>query len=205
MRMNKRTAMLIAAVPTVVLLLAPTLIAPSFADGGPTFSGTATSDGFDAIISNDSLPLGINPELAGPTTQASLTSLGDSDALAAFPYPGATVAGVPGLAGALFGGLPFPAYPLVVASNSSTRHVTSGAPGISLSAQSQTSSAQGQAVVGTLGNGFTTTSEVSVQSDSSVLAQSSTTLGLNLLNLVSLSGIQSSASVTADASTGQLT
>jgi hypothetical protein len=204
MRMTKRV-MLLAATPTLVLMIAPVFIAPSYAATGPTFSATATAAGVDAVITNDSLPLGINPEFAGPSTQASLTSLGDSDAQAAFPDLGATVNGVPGLAGALVGGLPVPAYPLVVASNTTRPHADTGAPGIELSAESQVSSSAGRAVVGTLGNGFTTTSEVALQSDSSVLAQSSTTLGINLLNLVSISGVQSSATVRADAFTGQLT
>jgi hypothetical protein len=205
MRMNKRAVMLLAAVPTAVLMIAPNLIVRASAANGPVFSGSSSAAGFDAVVSNGSLPLGINPELAGPATQASLTSLGESDAQAAFPDLGSTVDGIPGLAGALFGGLPVPAYPLVVASNSTTQHATSDAPGIALSAESQASSSQGRAVVGTEGTGFTSTAEVSVQSDQSVLAQAQTTFGINLLNLVAISGVQSTASVRADASTGQLT
>jgi hypothetical protein len=205
MRMNKRAVMLLAAVPTIVLMIAPPFIGSASADTGPTFSGSSSSAGFDAVLSNDSLPLGIDPELEGPATQSSLDSLGDSDAQAAFPDLGSTVDGVPGLAGALFGGLPVPAYPLVVSSNISTQHATSDAPGIALTAESQAGTAEGTAVVGTEGTGFTSTAEVAVQPDQSVVAQAQTTFGVDLLNLVSISGVQSQASVTADSQTGELT
>ena len=204
MRMKRRAVMLLAA-PALVLLTAPPFLTASYAADGPTFNGSASAAGIDAVVSNDSLPLGINPEFAGPSTQASLTSLGDSNAQAAFPDFGATVDGVPGLAGALVGGLPVPAYPMLVASNTSTPHVDTGVPGVELSAESQVSSSEGRAVVGTLGNGFSSTAEVSQQSDSSVVAQASTTLGINLLNLVSISGVSSTAQVSADANTGNLT
>ena len=172
---------------------------------GPTFNGTASAYGMDFVISNDSLPLGINPEFAGPVAQASLDSLGDSSGSAAYPYLGDTVDGVPGLAGALAGNLPIPAYPLAVASNTSNPHVSQGIPGVQLDANSEVSSASASGTVGAESTGFVSKAEVSQQSDQSVVATAQTTFGANILNLISVSGVKSVATVSADPLTGALT
>ena len=66
------------------------------------------------IFSNQSIPLGVAPQIQGPTAQAKQTSLHQSDAYAAFPYPGEEVAGFPGRHSAGRVGIPAPAYPFVV-------------------------------------------------------------------------------------------
>jgi hypothetical protein len=175
------------------------------ADVGPSFTGTASATGVDLTITNSSLPLGLSPEGSGPSAQASLDSVGDSSAQAAFPDFGSTVDGLPGLAGALFGNLPLPAYPLVVASNLSNPRVGQGVPGIQLDAQSTPGLSEGTSVVGAESTGFTSTAEVQQLSDGSVQASGQSTFGIDLLGLVSISGVSSQAQVTASADTGALT
>lgn len=206
MRVPRRATRLAAALAIAGLALTPLLGAQAaFADDGPSFSGTAKATGVDLVITNSSLPLGLSPEGSGPLAQASLDSLGTSEALSAFPDLGSTVDGIPGLAGALFGNLPLPAYPLVVASNISRPHIDQGVPGIELHAASSSGLAEARTTVGAMSTGFTSTASVEQLSDKSVQATGQTTFGVNLLNLVSLSGVSSTAQVTADALSGALT
>jgi len=174
------------------------------ASGGPSFDGLASAYGVDPTVTNPSLPLGLTVEGAGPVAQAHLNSIGNSDGLASFPYPGDTVSGLPGTAGALFG-VPIPQYPLYVTTQAGDAPKVSGLPGITMEAASYPSLAIGKTVVGTDAAGFTSIAQVSVNQDQSVTASASTTLGVNLLNLLTLSGVESSASATADSFTGAIT
>jgi hypothetical protein len=171
---------------------------------GPSFDALANAYGLDMTMANSSLPLGLTAEAAGPTAQAHLDSLGSSDALSSFPYPGDTVAGLPGLAGTLVGNLPVPGYPLVVTTAAGSRPRTEGVPGVSLQASSMASVAEAKAVVGIDAAGFTSSAQVQVLSDQSVQASAGAVFGTNLFGLVGVSGVESSATVTADASTGKL-
>jgi hypothetical protein len=187
-----------------ILAIGPLSAQSAGADSGPNFDATASAYGVDQTVSNPSLPLGLTLEGAGPVAQAHLDSLGDSDALASFPYPGDVTAGLPGTAGALFG-VPIPQYPLYVTSQAGDQPKSGGAPGVTLSASSYPTTAIGHAVVGTDLSGFTSTGSVTVNSDNSVTAHAETVMGVNLLNLVTLSGVDSSATATADGFSGDLT
>lgn len=171
---------------------------------GPNFDALANAYGVDPTVTNPSLPLGLTLEAAGPAAQAHLNSIGNSDGLASFPYPGDTASGLPGTAGALFG-VPIPAYPLYVTTQSGDAPKVTGTPGVTLSAASYRNLAIGRAVVGTDTAGFTSNAQVAVNQDLSVTATASTVLGVNLLGVLTLSGVESSASVTADSYTGART
>ena len=132
MRARRRAVqlMVVGAVSAAAVVgFGPLSAGPAGADTGPTFDATATAYGVDPTIANASLPLGLTIEGAGPVATAHLDSIGDSDALGSFPYPGETVAGLPGTAGALFG-IPTPEYPLFVTSQAGDKPKTGGAPGI---------------------------------------------------------------------------
>jgi hypothetical protein len=179
-------------------------ITPAYADGGPSFDALANAYGVSPTVTNGSLPLGLTVEGSGPVAQAHLNSIGNSDAFASTPYPGDTVAGLPGTAGAIFS-VPIPAYPLIVTTQSGDAPKSGGLPGISLQAASYPAVAEGKSTIGTDLAGFTSSAEVASNQDDSVTAHARTTLGVNLLNLITLSGVDSSATVTADGNTGQLT
>lgn len=187
-----------------VVAAAVVTAAPASADAPTSFDGTANAYGVDLTLYNPSLPLGLTVEAAGPTAQAHLNSIDQSDAFASFPYPGETTAGLPGTAGALFG-VPTPAYPFIVSTQSGDAPKDQDLPGVALHAESGRSTAAGRATIGSVGTGFDSQARVETLSDGSVRASASTSLGVNLLNLIDISGMKSSASVTADATTGQLT
>lgn len=173
-------------------------------DARPSFEGFATAYGMDANFSNSSIPLGLTPQFAGPTAQARLNNLGNSDAFASFPYPGDTAAGLPGTAGAVFG-VPIPAYPAIVATQAGDYPKDQQVPGVGLHAESGANNAYGQAVVGAVGSGFVSDARVESLADQSVRAIAQSKLGFNVLNFIDLSGVVSSAEVTADSVTGELT
>jgi hypothetical protein len=75
-----------------------------------TYSATTEAGGLRSYMSNESIPLGAQPELSGPYALATQNSLQQSDALASAPYPGDAGQSLPStVAGGT--GLPVPAYP----------------------------------------------------------------------------------------------
>lgn len=199
----------IVAVSIAGLLLTPAATlgwaASAAADPTPTFDGFANAYGVDVTVYNASLPLGLTVEGAGPVAQAHMDSVGTADAFASMPYPGDTVQGLPGLAGALFGNLPTPAYPLILATSAGDGAKDSAAPGIAMHAESGTGATSAQATFGAAGAGSTSTARVEKLADNSVKASATNVSGFNLLNLISISGVQSSATVTASSYNGALT
>jgi hypothetical protein len=167
---------------------------PARADS--SFDATAAAYGFDAILSNQSIPAGISPELAGPTAQSQLNSLPQGTSFASFPYPGDVVSGLPGLVGALFVGLPpLPPYPFIVTSGLSDGAKSVNHPGIALSADTEPGAAHAHAVFGTDASGAVSDSQIAVASDGSVTATAdarASTLNLGLLG--SIDDIHSTAS-----------
>lgn len=188
-----------------VVLTTPGSIVPALADNGPSFDATANAYGVDLTVANETIPLGIVPEASGPVALAHLDSLGDSDALASFPYPGEIVASLPGLAGALTNGIPFPAYPFLVATGAGDSPKDIAAPGIAMHAESGRSAASSRAVFGEEGSGGTSAARVEMLSDNSVRSSASAKFGVDLLGALGLDAVQSSAKVTADPFTGELT
>jgi hypothetical protein len=160
------------------------------------FSGLAEADGFEATLSNPSIPLALVVEGAGPTAQANLTSTQESDGFASFPYPGQDVITLPGLAsGAFLAGFPVPAYPLYTQTTYGDQPSNVDFPGIDLSSESNLSDCNASAVVGTSAIGMVSKAEVEENSDSSVTASSSASInGFALGSLLSITGVVSTAS-----------
>src|SRR5687768_9628114 len=81
------------------------------------FGARASAAGFRLQLGATNFPLTPTPvDAGGPLAQASLDSLGNSQAFASFPYPGDVVVAFPGLA-AGFGVPGVPPYPFSVASS----------------------------------------------------------------------------------------
>jgi hypothetical protein len=92
---------------------------PAAAGGfGASFSALASADGVRVTFT---VPNGgLADEVAdggGPSVQARIDSLGTSKAFASFPYPGDTIANLPGLVRTLSGGVPAPDLPFFVQSD----------------------------------------------------------------------------------------
>ena len=85
---------------------------------GASFSALAAADGVRVTFT---VPNGgLTDEVAdggGPSVEARIDSLGTSKAFASFPYPGDTVAHLPGLVRTLSGGVPAPDLPFFVQSD----------------------------------------------------------------------------------------
>jgi hypothetical protein len=158
-----------------------------------SFDASAAAYGFDSTLSNPSIPVGLVIQGAGPTAQTELSSLGVAQSFSAFPYPGDTVANLPGTVSGLFGGLPLPPYPLFVTSKSGQGKQSVSYPGIGLSADTSTVATNAAATVGTTASGFVSDASIRVDAGT-VTATASTELRALLVgNVVQLSGVQSSA------------
>ena len=183
---------LIAACAGLTLLWVPAV--PAHADSQYNFDAVAAAYGIDSTIDNPSIPLGLTVEAAGPVAQAHLSSINQSDGFAAFPYPGDAVVGVPGLVkGALLPGFPIPAYPAYANSELGSSPAEVDFPGITLSASSDQHSTHTRATAGEAAIGSVATADVTEQ-DSGITATASTSIqAATLGNLLSLSGVQSTA------------
>jgi hypothetical protein len=173
---------------------------------GPSFDATANAYGVDAVLSTTSLPLGLNPEGAGPVAQAHLNSLGQSDAFASSPYPGDTAENAPGLANALIPVQIVPEYPLIASTQAGDDPRTVAFPGITLSARSGASLAQATGITGETSTGGTSTARVEQSGDGSVTAEGDANFnGLVLGPELTVSSVESEAKVVADGYSGKLT
>lgn len=193
----------------VPVLISPIMIGvvltASPAEADSAFDALANAYAVQVTATNQSLPVGLVIEGDGPVSSAHLNSSGQSDALAAFPYPGDTVAGLPGLAGALFG-VPFPGYPFVAASQYGADPADINYPGVSLHAESGAHHAAAESVFGSDPSGSSSDARVEQLADESVQSIARTAAdGLVLGDKVRISGFTSFAKVFADGSTGELT
>jgi hypothetical protein len=174
------------------------------ADVDSYYQASARSVVVDAYFSNPSVPTGIRPEGGGPQTDAVQSSLDKGDANASFPYFGDSVATAPGVVGGLFG-IPVPPYPLTASSTFGGAPARVNYPGIELSATSRATSTVADAIFGSAGSGGVSHSEVDETADGNVTASSIASAPLTVLGpLVSVKGLDSAVSVTADAN-GTLT
>lgn len=174
------------------------------ADVDSYYQASARSVVVDAYFSNPSVPTGIRPEGGGPQTDAVQSSLDKGDANASFPYFGDSVATAPGVVGGLFG-IPVPPYPLTASSTFGGAPARVNYPGIELSATSRATSTVADAIFGSAGAGGVSHSEVDETADGNVTASSAASAPLTVLGpLVSVKGLDSAVSVTADAN-GTLT
>jgi hypothetical protein len=187
----------LAAGAGLVLLAAPIGLAGAQDAGSGslqrTFDASAAAYGFDSTISNPSIPIGLVIQGAGPTAQTQLSSLGQANSFASFPYPGDTVAALPGTVSGLFGGLPLPEYPLIVSTRAGEGRKSANYPGIALGAQSSDNATDASAVLGTDAIGFDSDARIRV-TGSEVTAEATTELrGITLGNLVRVTGVESFA------------
>jgi hypothetical protein len=169
------------------------------------FDAFASANAVDLYASNESLPLGLVAEGGGPESDVHMTSLGEADANASYPYVGSAIPGLPGLASGLYG-VPLPNYPLTVTSQAGDAPKDANYPGITLHAESGAFTTLGQATAGTGGSGGTSLARVDVDQYGDVTAQTDSALNaLKLGPLVSVTGLHSTVKVVADGTSGQLT
>ncbi len=173
------------------------------AQADASYEALASATGVRAIFSNQSIPLGVAPQIQGPTAQAKQTSLQQSDSLAAFPFPGEEVAGIPGVAGGALG-FAAPPYPFLVTSAYGDDVKRLSYPGIELSSESGETVTQASATGGTKGAGATSIARIAREGQE-VLAKASTDAdGLRLGESLIINGLKAAATATRDAS-GKLT
>lgn len=127
------------------------------AQTAPTgFTASSSADIIRVTTDFPGLPLSSSPvDSGGPTAQAYLDSLGNSQAYAAAPDPGTLVGGLPALGAGVLSGdginlpFPIPAYPLSVTTDSATQPQASEGQGpYKLRARSGNSSSDAQTTVG---------------------------------------------------------
>lgn len=168
-----------------------------------SYEAVAQATGVRAIFSNESIPLGVAPQIQGPTAQAKQTSLQQSDALAAFPFPGEEVAGIPGVAGGALG-FAAPPYPFLVTSAYGDDVKRLSYPGIELSSESGDTVTQASATGGSKGAGATSIARIAREGEE-VLAKATTDVdGVRLGESLIINGLKAAATATRD-SAGKLT
>ena len=195
---HRRAAWLSAAVAAAPLALL-VVASPTARADGPDFDAHANVDGVLITATNPSLPLGLVVTAAGPTATAHLDSLGDSEAMAAFPYPGEQVVALPGEESGIYG-VPLPSYPLIAATayGDKPKDISYGL--ATLHAESATGLATGKAVTGLSNSGGTGTARVESDAYGGVTATADSTFNaLDLGGLLTLTGVQSHAETTVDA------
>ena len=126
------------------------LSSPAHAD--ISYTGHAEAYGFRTTATNDAFPLGFVFEGNAPVATADLSSLGDSQALAAGPYPGTTAASTPGAVGGVVG-VPLPNYPVVAQATAGDDPAELSFPGLALRADAGPARAHGLATMGSAAQG----------------------------------------------------
>jgi hypothetical protein len=173
-----------------------------------TFDAVTAGYGLTTTISNSSIPAGLTIEGDGPVSNGHLSSLGESNGVAAFPYPGDSVAGLPGVGAGVLAGLlpiqslPVPGYPAQVKSSYGTPAPKQvDFPGVTLASESDQRRTQSRAVVGTDSSGASTQSTIKQDDDGNVVATTTTAVnGAQIGPEVTLSGITSTVTATLKAS-----
>ncbi|WP_028984849.1 hypothetical protein [Sporichthya polymorpha] len=151
-------ALAVVATGGLVLLSSP-------AQADINYTGHAEAYGFRATTTNDAIPLNLLIEGDAPIATADLSSLGNSQALAAAPYPGTTAANTPGAVGGLFG-VALPNYPLVAQANAGDDPAELNFPGLMLRADAAPTRAASVATMGSAATGAETTAVVDATRES---------------------------------------
>ncbi|MBA3742336.1 MAG: hypothetical protein H0X00_05285 [Sporichthya sp.] len=198
-RLHRKAGAAVCAV--LGLAIVPLISADAQADA--TYAAVAEATGTRVILTNQSIPLNVAPQLQGPTASAVQNSLQQSDAYAAFPYPGEEVAGIPGVVGGA-AGVPLPAYPFVIATSFGDGAKQLSYPGIELRAESTETLTQSTATGGSTGAGGTSSARVARDGDD-VVAKAVTDLdALRIGESLVISGLHAVATASRD-SAGKLT
>ena len=193
--------MLLLLLVTVIMVgSAGVNVRPAHAEAAYDANAAAFAMNFE--MTNASLPLGLVVGAEAPTAQAHQSSLQQSDALAAFPYPGDTIATSPGtLATAL--GIPLPGYPLYVTTSFGQDPRDADFPGVSLHAESGESVTAAKAVSGSASSGATAASRIETTADGAVTATALATGDfVTLGGLLQVSGMRNGAQADRDAQGG---
>ncbi|GAA0628694.1 hypothetical protein GCM10009547_35410 [Sporichthya brevicatena] len=207
----RRRRLALAVVPVTVLSAGAHLFlsAGTAQAEGAVFDAFAQGIGVQATLSNQSLPLGLVIEGIGPEASSRVTSFGQSDAEASFPYTGTVVPGLFGLGPPLLLGLPGIEYPAQAATGAGQPPQDIDFPGVSLHAESGTASNVAEAVVGDAGAGIAGGRSASrIDRDESGNVVSTATAHFDSLKLggsLTLSNVHSTVWVLADSTTGKLT
>ena len=173
------------------------------ADGSP-YSANANAYGVLVTADNPGFPFNLTLEGSGPTSSATLESLGASSAFASFPYPGSTVANFPALFGSLIN-FPVPSYPLMAATSNGAAPQSVDYPGVTLRAANAPDEIDAYGNVGAGGLGFVSQVRIQQEDDGNVVSSAGTSANaLQLGPVLSLTGLTSTSSVTADGSSGKL-
>lgn len=216
-----RSPALIRRLTLAVFLLLATLVLTLTAGVAPaqssfgSFSVSARSDLFRLEVFDDRIPVfpagQAEVELSPATTQAVVDSLGSSRAFASAPYPGESVAGLPGLIGGLGGGElpPLPRYPVLVSSDFPTQEsdrVDQGIYVLEAASGRLTSRSRAQFGGGTgEAYGLVTGRSVSevVATDDAVTSRATAEFtGLELPGILEVGSFTSSATITIKAGSG---
>jgi hypothetical protein len=199
-----RTTTLAAALSAGAVLGAVTL-APGTARADTTYDAAAVAYGARITYTSANTPLGVVPEASGPAAEARLSSLPRSSALAAFPYPGDGLVGLPGLINAVAPGTPpLPQYPFYAHADLGDDPSSVSSPGMELAARSAEQLADARAESVSASTGYVATAHIERATDGAVSALAEARQSaLNLAGLVTLDGIHSVARV-ASASDGTL-
>jgi hypothetical protein len=158
-----------------------------------TYDAVTSGSGFIVTLSNPSIPAGLTIEASGPVSQGHLSSLGQANGFASFPYPGDTVVGLPGLVNGL-SGIPVPPYPLYVSSSYGAPPESTSYPGgLDLSSESAQNTTDSTATVGTASSGAQSRSLVR-QTGDDVTAQSITVVNtLTVGPVMTIAGVSTTA------------
>ena len=137
------------AVLTGGLVAATVQLVHGPAQAAGAFGATASASGFLSTTQDPQhFPIGAVIEGDGPIAQTALSSTGQSNGFASFPYPGAFLLSLPGLA-ASQGAPETPPYPLYVESNATLKPKDEvKQPGLALTSQSSPDASTAEAAAG---------------------------------------------------------
>jgi hypothetical protein len=182
-------------------VLGAVTLAPGTARAETTYDASAVAYGARITYTSANTPLGVVPEASGPAAEARLSSLPRSSALAAFPYPGDGLVGLPGVISAVApGSPPLPQYPFYAHAELGDDPAAVSAPGIELAARSAERLADARAESLSASTGYVATAHLERADDGAVSALAEARQSaLNLAGLVTLDGIHSVARVASGA------
>jgi hypothetical protein len=185
---------------SLVLAAGVLVFLPSTAHADISYTGHAEAYGFRTTATNDAFPLGFVFEGDAPVATADLSSLGDSQALAAAPYPGTTAASTPGAVGGVVG-VPLPNYPVVAQATAGDDPAELSFPGLALRADAGVARANGLATLGSAAQGAESSAVVDATtlSTDGVTARAKSRLeALALLDYLHFERVESSAVTVLD-------